>query len=199
MSVVYFFQTMGTATRLTEEAAGKLEEGIKIIVSRWTALQMAVHNQWGGPHSAHIPHNLSSNLFSLLAHSKDKVYIDEVEDMLDEFMLSLNTQIGDGSIEEIAEKLMIMHEECLEGNYNSILSLKEADPPRRVPTYIQQDDSDDDNTTDEIMSNDDLSAMVVEAPATGSRHSQLNVIDSPPADDGWTVVGGSKRNRGRRN
>lgn len=31
----------------------------------------------------------------------EPIYIDDLENMLDEFMLSLNTEIDDGSIEEV--------------------------------------------------------------------------------------------------
>ncbi|KAL3621809.1 hypothetical protein CASFOL_034295 [Castilleja foliolosa] len=47
--------------------------------------------------------------------------------MLDDFMLSLNTEIGDGSSEE--KKMMVMHEECSEGNFDSIKKLKDTNVP----------------------------------------------------------------------
>lgn len=37
----------------------------------------------------------------LLLLCVEQVYIDDLEDLLDEFMDSLNTEIGDGSIEEV--------------------------------------------------------------------------------------------------
>lgn len=37
---------------------------------------------------------------------------------------------------QIAERLMIMHEECLEGNYQSIQILREADPPAVVVPQV---------------------------------------------------------------
>lgn len=38
---------------------------------------------------------------------------------------------------QIAESLMIMHDKCLEGNYQSIQILREADPPAVVVPQIQ--------------------------------------------------------------
>ncbi|XP_073048979.1 uncharacterized protein [Primulina eburnea] len=114
---------------LTAEAMAQLQEGIGMLLSRLAALRMAVENEWGGHDSLQKSQQLGHDLFHRLTQSKEQVYIDDLEDMLDEFMLSLNTEIGDGSIEEIAEKMMVMREECLEGNFNSIKKLKETNTP----------------------------------------------------------------------
>ncbi|KAL2545819.1 Pre-rRNA-proCES [Forsythia ovata] len=121
---------------LTAEAAAQLQEGINLVLSRWAALRMAIENEWGGRDSAQKSQQLAQILFHSLTQSKEKVYIDDLEDVLDEFMLSLNTEIGDGSIEEIAEKLMVMHEECVEGNFSSINRLKETNTPS--VSYVRQ-------------------------------------------------------------
>jgi pre-rRNA-processing protein TSR2 len=39
---------------------------------------------------------------------------------------------------QVAEKLMIMHEECLEGNYSSIQKLREAAPRTRAHQHVKQ-------------------------------------------------------------
>lgn len=39
---------------------------------------------------------------------------------------------------QVAEKLMIMHEECLEGNYSSIQKLREAGPRTGAHQHIKQ-------------------------------------------------------------
>ena len=36
---------------LSPQAAAALQEGIGLVFGRWTALQMAVENKWGGPDS----------------------------------------------------------------------------------------------------------------------------------------------------
>ncbi|CAA0809058.1 Pre-rRNA-processing protein TSR2- conserved region [Striga hermonthica] len=86
---------------LTAEAAAQLQEGIHLVFSRWAALRMAVENEWGGRDSLHKSHQLELSIFQRLTQTKEQVYIDDIEDMLDDFMLSLNTEIGDGSIEEV--------------------------------------------------------------------------------------------------
>ena len=190
------------ARQISAESAAQLQEGISLLLSRWSALQMAVENEWGGHDSRLKSHQLAADIFSWLTQSKEPLYIDDLENMLDEFMLSLNTEIADGSIEEIAEKVMIMLEECLEGNYKSIQILKETNPPMGVVPHIRQGTSDDD---DESVGEDDSSEMVVDAPQSQANPNHKDMMVDEPrqnvaaeVDDGWTVVA-SKRNKGRRN
>ncbi|KAI3473355.1 hypothetical protein Pfo_030645 [Paulownia fortunei] len=192
---------------LTAEATAQLQEGINLVLSRWAALRMAVENEWGGRDSLQKSQQLGPHLFHRLTQSKEQVYIDDIEDMLDEFMLSLNTEIGDGSIEEIAENLMVMREECLEGNFDSIKRLKETDVPsisyNKQPGSNDEDESDDDGGDN--MEGENSTEMEVDAPQCQSSLNQKGTMTDDPSlkevpevVDGWTVVG-SRRNRGRRN
>ncbi|KAJ0855603.1 putative pre-rRNA-processing protein TSR2 [Helianthus annuus] len=94
---------------------------------------MAIQNEWGGRDTRQRAQQLTLDIYQWLIRPSEGLYVDELEDLLDDFMLSLNTEIDDGSIEEIAENLMIMHEECLEGNFASIGRLRQS-----VPTSNQQ-------------------------------------------------------------
>ncbi|KAM7508448.1 hypothetical protein LguiA_018901 [Lonicera macranthoides] len=191
---------MENCLQLSAEGVGQLQEGINLLLSRWSALQMAVDNEWGGRDSRQKPEQLAVDIFSLLTQSKEPVYIDDVENVLDDFMLSLNTEIADGSIEEISEKLMVMHEECLQGNFMSIQRLKETNPPRVAVPHIKQDDESNDTS-----SSGDDEMDVDDGPESESNVNQI-VEDEQPnkakgttaeAEDGWTVVP-SRRNRGAR-
>ncbi|KAL2490938.1 Pre-rRNA-processing protein TSR2 [Abeliophyllum distichum] len=192
---------------LTVEASAQLQEGINLVLSRWAALRMAIENEWGGRDSAQKSQQLAQILFHALTQSKEKVYIDDLEDVLDEFMLSLNTETGDGSIEEIAEKLMVMQEECVEGNFNSIKRLKETNTPsvsyvRQAHIYEEDDsDDDDDGGHDGDSRGDNSTEMTVDAPDSSLNKEDMMIDEPSPVaevEDGWTVVS-SKRNKGRRN
>ncbi|POO02156.1 Pre-rRNA-processing protein TSR [Trema orientale] len=92
-----------------------LLDGIATVLSRWNGLQMAVNNHWGGPDSLQKSHKLASDIFSCFSQSKAPLYVEDVENLLHEsLLLSFNTDIEDGSIEEVAEQLMILHEEFLQ-------------------------------------------------------------------------------------
>ncbi|KAF5453892.1 hypothetical protein F2P56_023604 [Juglans regia] len=116
----------GPPRALTAEALPAFREGIYLVLSRWSALRLAVENEWGGRDSHRKADQLALDIISWFTQSREPLYIDDLENILDEAMLSLNTEAEDGSIEEIAYKLMTMHEECLEGNLQSIERLREA-------------------------------------------------------------------------
>ncbi|KAK9168770.1 hypothetical protein Syun_000910 [Stephania yunnanensis] len=102
-------------------------EGITLLLSQWTALQMAVENEWGGRDSRNKSQILASDVFTWFTQSKEPLYIDDLERILEEcLLLSFNTEAEDGSIEEVAEELMIMHEDFLQGNYEAVDKLRKS-------------------------------------------------------------------------
>ncbi|CAN8258453.1 unnamed protein product [Cochlearia groenlandica] len=95
-----------------------LRRGIGEILSRWGGLQMAVKNQWGGKDSLKKSHDLALLIFHLLSHQSNVITVEEIENFLHEsLLLSFNTEIEDGSIEEVAEQLIILHEEHSRGSH----------------------------------------------------------------------------------
>ncbi|CAH8261436.1 unnamed protein product [Arabidopsis lyrata] len=94
-----------------------LQRDIRELLSRWGGLQMAVKNQWGGHDSLKKSQELAHHLFHLFSQS-NVITVEEIENLLHEsLLLSFNTEIEDGSIEEVAEQLMILHEEHLRGSH----------------------------------------------------------------------------------
>ncbi|GLT90492.1 hypothetical protein SLE2022_084210 [Rubroshorea leprosula] len=164
--------------QLTAESVPLFQEGIGLLLSRWSVLQLAVENEWGGRDSRRKAELLLSDVFSFFNNSKEPLYIDDLENILEESLLSLNTMAEDGSIEEVAEKLMIVHEECLEGNYQSIEKMRAAN--RSPVTHVRQfndededededEDDDDDNTG---MGEDNTINMMVDLPRRCGKMSQ---------------------------
>ncbi|KAI8549361.1 hypothetical protein RHMOL_Rhmol06G0018900 [Rhododendron molle] len=193
----------GKVTRLSAEGAAQLEEGISLVLSRWTALQDAIDNNFAGPHTRLKSQDLAPKIFSWFTQSKAILDIYDLEDTISGFLCSSLMLIPqDGSIEEVALKLMIMHEECLEGNFMSIQRLRETNPPRGSVPHTRQVlvvDSDDD---DESVVDDNSSEMILDAPVVLSNASHMDMaVDEPrakqtkEAEDGWTVVY-NRRNRG---
>ncbi|GAV69874.1 WGG domain-containing protein [Cephalotus follicularis] len=186
--------------QLRAESVTVFQEGIALTLSRWSALQLAVENEWGGRDSRRIPQLLASDIFSWFTHSKEPLYIDDLENILDEGIVSLNTIADDGSIEEVSKKLMIMHEECLEGNYQSIEIMRETASQTVARSHIRQvvDDNDDD------MEDEDSSNMMVDGLILDPNSVERAVNEPRPEEvaagdnDGWVVVS-SKRYRGKRN
>ncbi|AES93688.1 Pre-rRNA-processing protein TSR2, motif protein [Medicago truncatula] len=98
---------MDTINRETETLSRiRLQESIILLLSRWYALQMAIKNQWGGCDSLQKSHQLASHLFSWLSKSNAPIRIEDLENLLYESMLlTFNTEIEDGSIEQVCDLL----------------------------------------------------------------------------------------------
>ncbi|KAF9622620.1 hypothetical protein IFM89_032519 [Coptis chinensis] len=182
-------------------------EGINLILSRWTALQMAVQNEWGGRLSRQKSENLASDILNFFAQSKGPLYIDVLEDLL--FVNTgeyLNMVVEDGSIEEVAEELMILHDELLHDTFNFIEKLRKSKSAsdsvaksRAVATNMDE--------TDGESSGDEASDMTVDEPSSRlAPKSEIMRVDEQQlqqqpetveVEDGWTVVP-SRRNQGKR-
>ncbi|VAH02344.1 unnamed protein product [Triticum turgidum subsp. durum] len=122
---------------LSPQAAAALQEGIGLVFGRWTALQMAVENEWGGPDSrAKLDHTA---FYFSLHFILGPYYYEDLEDMMfDRIYKSLNSNFADGSIREVAEQFFMMHEECLENNFSSIEKLRNTRPQGNVVSQSRQ-------------------------------------------------------------
>ncbi|KAM0944107.1 putative pre-rRNA-processing protein TSR2 [Dioscorea sansibarensis] len=189
----------GPTPVLSPEAATRFGEGISLVLSRWTALQMAVQNGWGGRESRQKADKLASAVLSWFSNDKAPLYIDDLENILDENMvLSFNTEIEDGSIEEVAEQLMIMHEDCLQGNFESIDTLKNSASMRNAASQSRQvvNENEGGSSDEEVV--EDGSEMMVDEPKP--KETAVNEPKQPkqtPDEEGWFVVP-TKCNRGKR-
>ncbi|XP_021773086.1 pre-rRNA-processing protein TSR2 homolog [Chenopodium quinoa] len=192
---------MAEIKTLSADSIPHFQEGISLVLSKWWTLQMAVQNEWGGPHSQQKALDFSSRIFNFFhkPNRKEPVYIDELEDLLEDGLDSLNTDAEDDVL-EVADQLMAMYEECLVGNYQSIQKLKQT-KPLTVPR-VEQDASDSDEGGDESMGNEEESNMMVDTPESlpstnpteiqknNGRHQQME-----EAEDGWVKV--SRKSKGR--
>ncbi|KAM0882155.1 hypothetical protein ACQ4PT_032494 [Festuca glaucescens] len=173
---------------LSPQAAAALQEGIGLVFGRWTALQMAVENEWGGRESRAKADQLAASILSWFANSKGPFYYDDLEDMMfDSMSDSFNTEVEDGSVGEVAKKLFEMHEECLQNNFSSIEKLRNTRPQGNAVSQSRQIATDDD---DDSSDNDDEPSMVEDEAA----RSEDMAVDEPkpskptPDADGWTTV-----------
>ncbi|XP_074307205.1 uncharacterized protein LOC141642324 [Silene latifolia] len=94
----------------------RLYQEILRVFSTWNGLQIAIQHKWGGHDTTAKYEDFVIDILTLLSQSKGSYSVDDLENLLHEGMLfSFNTDIEDGSIEEVAEQLQIMHEGCLHG------------------------------------------------------------------------------------
>uniref|UniRef100_A0ACD5WA84 Uncharacterized protein n=1 Tax=Avena sativa TaxID=4498 RepID=A0ACD5WA84_AVESA len=181
---------------LSPQASAAFQEGIGLVFGRWTALQMAVENEWGGRDSRAKANQFAASIFSWFVNSKGPFYYEDLEDMMfDSMSESFHTDCEDGSVGEIAEHLLTMHEECLQGNFSSIEKLRNSRPQGNAVSQSRQvANEDDDDSSDD----DDESSMGGDEAA----RSEDMAVDEPkpskptPDADGWTTVP-PRRGRGK--
>ncbi|XP_022719232.1 aldehyde oxidase GLOX-like isoform X2 [Durio zibethinus] len=152
--------------KLTAESTPIFQEGIGLILSRWSALTAAVENEWGGRDSRVKANILCSDLISFFTKPKvEPLYIDDLENILEEGLLSLNTLVEDGSIEEFTEE-----------------DEDEDD----------EDESMDANNATTMMV--DVSNSKASSNTVGMQTDEPKPNQAAAAEDGWVVVS-SRRNK----
>eukprot|EP01018_Ginkgo_biloba_P039794 Gb_05218 [translate_table: standard] len=195
----------GPPQALSAEAFGKFEEGVGLVLARWTALQMAVQNEWGGRSSRQKADQLGADIVSWMTQSNVPRYIDELEEMLDENMLlSFNTETEDGSLEEVAEQLMLLHEECLQGNYDTVSQLQACSSGVQPVSKCQQLSEDDGENEDTGEEGEPVSLLMDIDSDSRQESEMVDTVESSTAGklteeeiaDGWSVVP-SRRKQGQ--
>ncbi|KAH9602166.1 hypothetical protein KSS87_000621 [Heliosperma pusillum] len=133
---------------LTEVGVQHMKEGITLVLSRWSELQQAVACGWGGPHSRDKAYRFGDSILRFFSRSNRKD-MDDLEDLLEQWMESFSLILEVDSIEEVARILMDMYEECLVNNYQSIQKLREAvvPPIATKAAYISDANEDVGSTT----------------------------------------------------
>ncbi|OMO73711.1 Pre-rRNA-processing protein TSR2 [Corchorus capsularis] len=116
---------------LSAESAHIFHEGLGLILSRWSALTTAVENECGGRDSRAIANILCSDVFSYFTDDAEsgEYYIEDLLDILHQNLLRRNMKVEYSSIEEVAGRIMIMFDECLQDIYRSVENLRTSTPP----------------------------------------------------------------------
>ncbi|RMX70490.1 hypothetical protein DD238_000423 [Peronospora effusa] len=101
------------------------EYSVKLALARWTALRMAVEGEWGGGDTRRKYEILLEEILHVFKYNK-VVYADAMADNIGGYV---ETEFGllceDGSIEELAELLTVLAEECKKAQYDRIKAMHE--------------------------------------------------------------------------
>ena len=99
---------------------------------RWTAIQLAVVNAWGGAESERKVNEAEEEIAAWFASRKRKDEL-ELEDLLIEILGDdFNVSCEDGSPREVAKALWAMHEQCAEGTYDFVAQIESTPLPREA-------------------------------------------------------------------
>jgi pre-rRNA-processing protein TSR2 len=189
---------------LSQEAFSMFASGVHSCFLRWTALQLAIENEWGGRNSSQKASQLENDVLAWFVHSKVRRYIDELEELLDDTMIEqFSMQTEDDSIQEVAEQLFILHEECSQGNYETVRSLA-ADSSQQKPASAKSvkapNEDGESDSDDDIMEEDSPSGEAGGPSAQGSGSSRpaekVSTLTEEEMADGWQEAPARGRRRG---
>lgn len=111
-------------------------QGAQLVFSRWTALQMAVQYEWGGPDSQEKYEWLFDETIDLFSKRGTKIDLDDLLDLFDG-VLDAEFQViaDDGSAEEVSNTLLALFHECIYGKTVLLEQLKslQSPPPVIIP------------------------------------------------------------------
>lgn len=162
---------------MTKNAWTYFEYGVKLVLARWTALRMAMEGQWGGGDVERKYEILLDEILNVYKYNK-VVHTDAMVDNISEYV---ETEFGlvceDGSIEEIAELLTTLAQECKQGQYERVQALHE-----HIQSLIPIDLKKAKQRTEEMMETNEM---------LPSEQEQVPMVD----EDGFTTVRRSTRRK----
>ncbi|CAH0475371.1 unnamed protein product [Peronospora belbahrii] len=101
------------------------EYSVKLALARWTALRMAIEGEWGGGDTRRKYEILLDEILTVFKYNK-VVYADAMADNIGNYVeMEFGLICEDGSVEEIAQLLTILAEECKKTHYDRIKTMHE--------------------------------------------------------------------------
>jgi len=180
-----------------EDAASLLSRAVHAVFAEWTALGMAVENEWGGratrDKALQLLHRVLTGLLSSSA-----VHVEELEELLDSALLDdFNVEAEDDSPAQVARLLCTLHSEARAGCSTTALGILEKHASKReqsnwvvapLPPKQSTDSSDDEDIGED---GDENMAVDTTGASGSSREPKVPEVD----EDGFQMV---SRSRGRR-
>ena len=128
---------------MPDEHAAAFCEGLAGILNRWTALQLAVLNEWGGAESAQKATAMLEELEHWFLRRRAGKYAEDLEELLVEILGDdFCVQCEDGSPREVAKIACEMYEQVAEGNYALAWDVCAKPLPREHLERCQREEAD---------------------------------------------------------
>lgn len=194
---------------LTAEQRPVFEHGVRLLFGRWTALQLAVANEWGGSSSKQKAEELYEDVVGWFYAKKNHEMLD-LEELLDEALqVEFNVQAEDDSPYQISRNLVNMHNQVARGDLSYVQALEVNPNPIvdaiRASTGLPGDNveggegnesssSEDESGDEDDEGGMDVDGMDEEAPVAVPAQPQEPLVD----EDGFQRAVGRRGRRGNR-
>ncbi|EGC38975.1 hypothetical protein DICPUDRAFT_148317 [Dictyostelium purpureum] len=175
--------------RPAEEYWQIFDQSVNRIFKEWTALQLALVNEWGGRSSGERALEMKEDILDLFLTGKP-VYSDQIEKILDECLSQdLNTVAEDGSYKQVAEMIIQCYNLAARGLYNELVNFLGPETSSVIGNCVKGagNDSDDEVSEmgdDSMMEDDDD----MEDGNDDMEEKEKNKKFSEPDEDGWVTV-----------
>lgn len=106
------------------------EEGVRLILSGWTALRLAIENSWGGDASRMKAQELEEDViywFSLNKTAPDPMKLEE--QLFAALLEDFNTQVEDDSLLQVAQNMVDLYHDCRSGKTTILDRLRATAQP----------------------------------------------------------------------
>lgn len=183
------------------------------MLRQWTALELAIFHQWGGPDSATRADALVKEIVELFL-GPEKIYKDDIALLLEDYLdTNFSTICEDGSPDELGDLFCDMWRECITGNTNLVTNALSREYVRHEMVSRSEGlaGGDADDGSDGEEDNMETEQQLREAVAAGLAAPRLTSIDEsgmemeegegaempepvPVKDpDGWETVARGKK------
>ncbi|GAB4815978.1 hypothetical protein N2152v2_003024 [Parachlorella kessleri] len=150
------------------------EEGVALAFGRWTALQLGVVNEWGGPSSREKAQALLEDTIDWFYQhkGKDHEYLD-LEDLFDEALqVDFNIQAEDDSPYQMARNLVNLYSQVAAGDYSYVEALRQL-PNANTAAACQRDPAQQGGEEESSSEGDDEDME-------GQEGQDMEMDDAPP-------------------
>ncbi|KAG1148921.1 hypothetical protein G6F37_002880 [Rhizopus arrhizus] len=160
------------------------EEGVGYILKSWTALKLAVEQDWGGVESAEKRDWMIDVIVDVFGKRGKKTEVDEIEEILSQIMVDeFQVILEDDSPYHVAKHLFGLYNQCVQGDFTEVERLREkfksqnqfaASSCMKQASDDEDDSGDDDNDEQGDEDDQDMEEATPEEP----------LVD----EDGWETV-----------
>ncbi|KAI8141240.1 Pre-rRNA-processing protein TSR2-domain-containing protein [Fennellomyces sp. T-0311] len=132
-------------------------QGVEYIFKSWTALNLAVEQDWGGVESGEKRDWMMGVIVDYFGSNGKRLDIDDIEAILEQIMTDeFHILLEDDSAYLVAKHLVEMYHQCVRGDFSEVDRLRQkyqSRTPVAASTRQQANDDDDDSSSGE--DNDD--------------------------------------------
>ncbi|KAI8388675.1 Pre-rRNA-processing protein TSR2-domain-containing protein [Radiomyces spectabilis] len=163
------------------------EEGVKYIIESWTALRLAVEQDWGGVDSAEKRDWMIDVIVDYFGKNGKKLDIVDIEDILSQIMTDeFLTILEDDSAYLVAKHLVEIYNQCIHGNFTEVERLREKCQSRSqvAASCVQQQDGSDSEDTDGEEDDHEEDGMDVDTGSSERAQPEEDEVD----EDGFITV-----------